>query len=616
MVLSGTAGGLAGQRVPSTEAVRSLKQLVRGAGDAAADSAVWYLFQRLGCDDSQSRLLALELLDVLFRRSAAARRLVVGDLATLLSLAVGVGPLRQGPQRSAAVAAASSSSRGGVGSSSSSSSSGGGGGSGLALPGPPEYAAKLRARAVALLEDWAESPFGDLYAELRITHRYLSESHRIKVASSSNHPANGGAGGGSGGAAGGNGARRAQRSTSRNSGGQSSTGSSSSRSSNSSGRSSSSSSSSQRDGRMRTDPSVAHRTRVAYEKARREMFGGGGGGVDDDDDDGGSGTSGLDEVEATVAELEEALRLLVPTAADELHWRGLDREKRGGAKERAEKRRVTAPGDKHQGSSSTRSISTTTSTSRGSSSSLATRGRIDDDDEEDEWEDGDLEERDDGAFGNGGNSSDEDDLNYFDDDDFDDDDDDDEGGLGATVDVAGLGSRGYTLEIEVDLELPGATGNSNNNDAYTGGSGSAAAGDRGGGIGGGRGGGDEEDEENEQGKQLLRSAVADARRLISTRHLPALRRWQKAAALALAAKDEVFLITAPRETDEEKTGTAAAAALVVADGGGGGGEAQQQQQSRLQALAAAEDCQLLKGRLLQLKERIKDVTRRCGGVLL
>ena len=28
-----------------------------------------------------------------------------------------------------------------------------------------------------------------------------------------------------------------------------------------------------------------------------------------------------------MAELEEALRLLVPTAADELHWRELDREK-------------------------------------------------------------------------------------------------------------------------------------------------------------------------------------------------------------------------------------------------------------------------------------------------
>ena len=27
------------------------------------------------------------------------------------------------------------------------------------------------------------------------------------------------------------------------------------------------------------------------------------------------------------------------------------------------------------------------------------------------------------------------------------------------MDVAGLGSRGYTLEIEVDLELPGATSN-------------------------------------------------------------------------------------------------------------------------------------------------------------
>ena len=333
---------------------------------------------------------------------------------------------------------------------------------------------------------------------------------------------------------------------------------------------------------MRTDPVKAYHTRVAYEKTLDEMLGkkippkritadprsssapsdrpGGGGG--DGGGDGGSGSRSdggrLAEVETTVTELEEALRLMAPTAEDELQWRGLDVENITSGGANADRRTARSKSKKNSGLSSIRSDDENAKS---------------DDDSDMDWEDGNVDDNDNsnekgGDFADGTASELE---LMFDGDDVVDD-EDKEQGLGAVVAMAGLGSRRYALEIEVDLNPQSC-------------------------VGGGAGG-EDDDEEEQSDEHILHTTIADARRLLATRHLPALRRWRTAISLALASQNEIFFI--PAESADYR------------DGGGGS----EVQQARVQGLAAAEECRAIKERLRLLYLRIKDLTRRCGGKLL
>ena len=329
---------------------------------------------------------------------------------------------------------------------------------------------------------------------------------------------------------------------------------------------------------MRTDPVRAHRTRVAYEKTLDEMLGkqkrqtpskrtiaaGTRLSAAPSDRHGGDGGSGsrsnggrLAEVETTVTELEEALRLLAPTAEDELHWRGLDVENIASGSDNEHRR--TARSKSKKNSSGLTSIRSDDENAKS------------DVDSDMDWEDGNLDDNDNsneegGDFADG--TATEPEL-MFDGDDVDDD-EDEEQGLGAVVDMAGLGSRRYALEIEVDLN-PRC-------------------------VGGGAGGEDDDDEEEQSGAHILHTTIADARRLLATRHVPALRRWRTAISLALASQNEIFFIPAE-----------------PADYQDGGSEVQQ---ACVQGLAAADECRAIKERLRLLYLRIKDLTRRCGGKLL
>jgi hypothetical protein len=97
---------------------------------------------RLAAPTSDIRHLALLIIGQLFARSVAARSAVVSSLRSFMELAVGHDPAKP-------------------------------------LPGPVPAAAALRAKALQLIEAWAES-YGNAYKELRAGYRYLAESKKMQ----------------------------------------------------------------------------------------------------------------------------------------------------------------------------------------------------------------------------------------------------------------------------------------------------------------------------------------------------------------------------------------------------------------------------------------------------
>jgi len=173
-----------GKRRPAPETVAEVKRLVKQGGDKAAAEASELLFSQLKTDNSQIRLLTLEIVDVLFCRSATFRARTAARIRDLISLTVGVG-VGYGTTTSGTSRRGGGGGGHGGGASSggsdavSSSEAGSGSGAGTVLPGPNEFRSQLRDRALALLVLWTKS-FSERYPELRVAVRYLKETHRLK----------------------------------------------------------------------------------------------------------------------------------------------------------------------------------------------------------------------------------------------------------------------------------------------------------------------------------------------------------------------------------------------------------------------------------------------------
>jgi hypothetical protein len=121
--------------------LKDLKRIARSHETYAA-GAVQMALSRLAAPTSDIRHLALLIIGQLFARSVAARSAVVSSLRSFMELAVGHDPAKP-------------------------------------LPGPVPAAAALRAKALQLIEAWAES-YGNAYKELRAGYRYLAESKKMQ----------------------------------------------------------------------------------------------------------------------------------------------------------------------------------------------------------------------------------------------------------------------------------------------------------------------------------------------------------------------------------------------------------------------------------------------------
>ena len=141
--------------VPRTHVVGNVKRLVKKS-QALVMRSYDILMEKMACDDSRGRLLALEVCHVLMLRSKAFRDLVVENLSMFLELTNGAKRRGRG------------------------------------LPRPQDAAGRLRERSREVLREWA-AKYGTYYKSLAHAQRYADSQSAGVASREEDHPAEGGA---------------------------------------------------------------------------------------------------------------------------------------------------------------------------------------------------------------------------------------------------------------------------------------------------------------------------------------------------------------------------------------------------------------------------------------